>query len=62
MSPNTQTEILPEPPDQQHIQCAQGCTPAHRKLRRVMLSIVGVLILAILGTLIFIAHTGGLTP
>ena len=62
MSPKTEVEVLPAPPTPPHIECAGGCTPAHRKLRRVLLSVVGVLILVILATYIYIAHSGGLTP
>lgn len=50
MAPETKT----------HIACA--CPPSHRRLRRVLSAIAGLLVAGIAAALIYIGVTGGATP
>ncbi len=42
-----------------HFECAEGCSPEHRKLRRALMTVVFVLAAAIAALLVYLALSGG---
>jgi len=59
MSNETQASESLAVPTPTQIECAEGCSPSHRRLRRTLTGVVLVLVAAIAALLIYLALTGG---